>query len=199
MSETIDTRDISGVEHRVRLVQDEDCTSPRDFDCNIGKIVALSTRYDWPMEDGDTVSADRIASATQEYSFRAVSRWLRMFHGATMVLPLYIGGDDRPIAGTEFERARSYIGVTFDQPKTREITGVTQESIARGLKEDIEEYGRWATGDAYGWVVERRAPHPHPECKATHHADDWQHVDSCWGFIGYEYAESEARSALADL
>jgi hypothetical protein len=45
-------------------------------------------------------------------------------------------------------------------------------------KNVAEEYGRWANGETYGYTL---------------HDPDGNEVDSCWGFIGRENVEAEAK------
>ncbi|MGC2652285.1 MAG: hypothetical protein WA317_01495 [Mycobacterium sp.] len=204
--DVLDTREVDGVKYRVYLLPDEDAESPRDYDGNAGMIVCRPDRdYLWPSEDGDNVSAQEVGFAFRDEdsfglhhegrSFRAVARWLRMCHGATVVLPLYdassglsVGNvDDTPDAG-------DYVGVTFDQPSTRE--GIPEGHMVEALTVDVQEYARWATGEVYGYVVERQAPAAHPECHAVHAGEQWEQVDSLWALIGHEYAEKAALEAF---
>jgi hypothetical protein len=198
----LDTREVDGIEHRVYLVQDSDCESPRETDTSAGRIVAPSDRYEWPMEDGDTVTAYRVAQAIAEHHFHVVARWLRAFHGAQTVLPLYSDGPEgRPDAGHEdyTPECGNFIGVTFDQPSTRKVTGIGPDHMPVALQVDVSEFSEWATGECYGYVIEKAADEPHPDCHAVHDCDQWEQVDSLWGMVGHEYARDEAIRALNDL
>jgi len=191
----LDTRDVDGTEYRVYLEQDSDCENPRESgDAQVGRIVCVrSPRYLRPEESGDNVSASLVQSAIDDHSFRVVARWLRLFYGASTVLPLYSGGDDRPSAGdlTDSPDAGDYIGVTFDQPSTRRTTGVDNlEDIPTALSVEVDEFGEWARGETYGYVIERRDESEFGE---------WEQTDSLWGLIGDDYARSEALRALGDL
>jgi hypothetical protein len=207
MVDLLATRTIDGVEYRVYLEQDDGAESPREFgDCHAGVIVAARNRdYAWPAEDGDKITANYVQHAMDDHSFQGVARWLRMFYGASTVLPLYSKGyDSRLSAGdaSDTPDAGDYAGVTFDQPSTRETTGIPAEHMTEALSVDVDEYSRWAVGEVYGYVIERRpTTEPHPDCHAihVHDVDEWEHVDSLWGLIGDDYAEQEARRALAEL
>ncbi len=49
-----------------------------------------------------------------------------------------------------------------------------------GIKSAIQEFKQWAEGECYGIVIERECP----EC------GEWEATDeSCWGFIGWDYAK----------
>lgn len=210
--DVLDTREVDGVEHRVYLVQDQDCESPRESgDCQAGIMVTRSNRYSWPVEDCDVIrtrgstrllSGTRVAEMCGDHEFRVIARWLRTFYGANVVLPLYARYDDRPSAGDESDTpdAGSYIGVTFDQPSTRTVTGISPEAMAGALTTDVDEFSAWAVGECYGYVIER-AEHADSDRLALDMSDHagWEHVDSCWGFIGDEYARQEAIRALSDI
>lgn len=60
------------------------------------------------------------------------------------------------------------------------------ERYAQGC---LDEYVRWCNGDAYGCVV---------EVFSKHEDGSWEsvpaHYDSCWGFLGSEYAEEALKT-----
>lgn len=57
------------------------------------------------------------------------------------------------------------------------------EKYAQGC---LDEYEKWCNGECYGYVV------------GVYRQTDGQLVteDSCWGYIGYEYAERELREVM---
>jgi hypothetical protein len=55
--------------------------------------------------------------------------------------------------------------------------------------DDSTTIALWADGEVYGYVIESQCP----GCSG------WEHVDSCWGLYGYDYACQEAREALQSL
>lgn len=72
--------------------------------------------------------------------------------------------------------------------------------IKKNLEAEAKEYRQWASGEVYGYIVERRPL----DCPLFDDDDaGWEEVDSCWGFIGeiYEgayaspewYAERDAK------
>lgn len=192
--DVLDTREVDGVEHRVYLVQDDGCDSPRGYDSNAGVMVTVggprNPYYAWPAEDGE-VAASYVQCAVDDHAFRVVARWLRMFYGATVVLPLYSSGQEgRPAAGdvTDAPEAGDYIGITFDQPSTRRITGIELDDMPVALATDVDEYASWAVGDCFGYVIER----------ATE-SGEWEETASLWGLVGADYARGEARRALGDV
>lgn len=201
--DVLDTREIDGIEHRVYLAHDDDCESPREWgDCFVGRIVCLTSRdYVRPAEDGDVVSAHYVQCAIEDHDFRVVARWLRLFYGASTVLPLYSGFEDRPSAGNvdDSPDAGDYIGVTFDQASTRRVTGVEPADMPAALTGEVADFSEWARGETYGYVIERRADEPHPDCHAVHDAEQWEQTDSLWGMVGHEWARTSAIEALSYL
>ena len=205
---TIDEQTITGTrfEYRARVVQDtEPAIDPRKDYSNAGRIVALDAdwRTERPQEDGpdrySRANAASILDAIQDHSFPVVSRWLRVFHGATVVLPLYglLNGLQAGDPDAQ-DPADGYSGVTFDTPDSRvEICGDLIDpsarysskdlaQITRALVADVDTYTAWAAGNVYGWIVERRP---------VDSDDEWEDLDSVWGYIGEtEYPMSEAVS-----
>lgn len=67
--------------------------------------------------------------------------------------------------------------------------------IARTI---CDEYTSWCNGDAYGIITfRRRLPVDAPNCPVLipeqFAREVWEEEDSCWGFLGDEYAERTAR------
>lgn len=176
--------------------------NPRDNDCPVGRIVAISddSRISVPQEDGDDpysrANAASIVDAIQDHSFPVVSRWLRIFHGATTVLPLY-GYLDGLHAGSPdaTDPADGYSGVTFDTPATRKATGVLPDDTAHALAQDVDTYATWARGDVWGYIVQRG------EVDDETGETVWDEFgeDSCWGHIGEDWAREAARVGLDDF
>jgi hypothetical protein len=58
-----------------------------------------------------------------------------------------------------------------------------------------DEYTSWANGDVYGMIRwDRVAPPVVPFMEPGDFTDQWEEGDSCWGFIGYEYARTTAQT-----
>lgn len=201
---TLDEQTITGqqFEYRARVVQDtEPAIDPRKDYSNAGRIVALDgDRWDQrPQEDGpdrySRANAASILDAIQDHSFPVVSRWLRVFHGATVVLPLYGMLHGLQAGDPDAQNpADGYSGVTFDTPQSRQDTigeGLipTEREVPTmraALVADVDTYTAWAAGNVYGWIVERRP---------VDSGAEWEDLDSVWGYIGEtEYPMSEAVS-----
>ncbi len=76
-----------------------------------------------------------------------------------------------------------YVHVSRDRVlkeySTKRITAKIRAQVLALLKSEIKEYGSYVNGECYGYVIEDV---------------DGEQIDSCWGYIGYEYVQQEARS-----
>jgi hypothetical protein len=196
-----ETTATDGTPFRVILEPDTDRTDldPRKDYSNAGVMyVQTQRRYNVPQEADLGWASPDLDDAIDRHDFRVVARWLRIFHGATAVLPLY-----SPYSGNEFNisagdlddapEAGDYIGVTFDTAATRKDTGfVSPVRMAACLAADVATYRQWAEGDVWGYRVQRGTT-TDEETDSTEWYDD---EDSCWGFIDQQWAEEAAEEAL---
>jgi len=190
---------LDGHHYRVRLEQDPDADSPREFS-NTGIMVLSHRRYDLPRE-GDLTAV--IEDAFERGGYRLASRYLIVTGQALIVLPVfgYEHGSLHLSTGRHGVFADPWdsglAGLIYADPESvREGWGdqvPDMDTLAAALAAEVDEYDRWANGDVYGYIVERETV-PCEHCGRG--AGEWEHVDSCWGFIGAEYAEGAARDAL---
>lgn len=186
---------------RLQVVSDDDPShaDPRDA-TNVGVMMAeghrhyiLGDKRPVYLDDEARAAYNAAADAMVRAPFAVVARYLRIFWGATVVLPLGLydhGGVSMYVGGAIDPWDSGLVGVIFDTPGTRADTGVlTPEDIEAALRGEVEEYDRFLRGEVYGYVIERLSTCDHGDV----HSD---HVDSCWGYIGDEFAISEGRSAL---
>lgn len=71
----------------------------------------------------------------------------------------------------------SQLGMVFVAKKEWRLS----KSARKAALSKVEEWNQYLSGDVWGFVIED---------------ENGNHVDSCWGFYGREYAEQEAKSAL---
>jgi hypothetical protein len=200
-----ETTATDGTLFRVILEPDDSPMNPREDSAPAGMMYVIDQRnYIVPQEGG----IPGIDAAIIDHDFRVVARWLRVVHGATVVLPLYssYGRDFNVSAGDadDTPEAGNYIGVTFDTPDTRQemgFSGATLELTARALAADTQTYRQWADGDVWGYIVQRGTVTVWDDGDVSDVT--WNHAgtidDSCWGFIGQQWAEEAATEALDDL
>jgi hypothetical protein len=192
------------IEHEgytITLHYDQDPMSPRDQD-NVGIMFAEGHRgYELGDEkfqaglDGEYADAKRAFEHYHEnlprhLIFRAFLLYMKVYHGTTVMLPLglidhsgismYVGGGAHPMDPGGWDSG--LVGFIFDTAKRREVTGVAPEQVEEALRIEVSEYDKVLTGDVYGYTIVD--------------PDGDELDDSCWGFIGYEYATQEAKSAV---
>lgn len=174
---------------RLQVVADPEGTgNPReDYDC-LGVLVAHYHGYALPHEgDRPNTITDKLRES--DVGFRVVSRWLRMSHGASVVLPIFSSGGNelRLSAGTVDDDADAdgaAIGVIYDTPETRKglREGVAPEQIAAWLRTEVDQYTVWACGEMTAWEVQRLVGDPEQD-------EAWEPVESVSGY----YSTEEAR------
>lgn len=169
---------------RVRLQLDDSAEQP--YDDGATPILQLEAgRSDYV--GGHRAEAFNKQAAPYLDAFRAFEstgqqlevfeRYLRIFHGAVKVQGWHTG------------YSREYGYLAFDTAAWRESVGAP-DTLAD--EDYLAEVRAWAEGDVYGWVVEQDATHN------TEGEEDWQEVESCWGFYGRDYAEQAAKEALTN-
>ncbi len=62
------------------------------------------------------------------------------------------------------------------------ISPKLHEQVFNVLRQEVETYDQYLTGDVWGYTI------------ADRHGDI---IDSCWGFYGYDYCKQEAKSQMA--
>lgn len=186
-----------GANYRVRLEYDSDAEDPRTGYEPVTTFVLNVRQYSLPRE-GTLVA--RIEEAMDRGGFRLAARYLQAVHAVPVVLPVwgYEHGDLSLSAG---ERNGVYAdrwdsglaGLAYSTPQQvrdgwgGDCSDVTTDALEAALQADVAEYDAWLGGDVYGYVVER---------STTGRPEDWEEVDSCWGFIGYSWAVQAATEAV---
>lgn len=163
---------------------DDDPEDPRTWD-GLGVMACSHSRY--TLGD-DHPLTEPVIDALRRAPLRVVTRWLKVFHGATVVLPLYLY-DHSGIsmsAGTEATLAprgwdTSVVGLIFDTPEKREEWGTPLERVEEALRGEVETYSAYLEGMVYRY---------------TAYGEDGEEVSSCGGY--YEEADALA-DGLAEL
>ena len=126
---------------------------------------------------------DDVIDALKRAPGRTVARWLRVFHGATVVLPLYLLDHSgismsagSPSASDPGGWDTSMVGLIFDTPDKREEFGTALENIEAALHGEVEAYSAYLEGMVYRY---------------TAYGEDGEEVSSCGGYY-------EEEDALAD-
>ena len=167
---------------RLYIYQDEDAENPRKAWDQLGVMVCAHRRYDL----GDRQPTAQEQVALERGGFKLLSRYLKRTEGAVAVLPLglldhsgltmWVGG------GAHWSDAQGWDSGTVG------FAYITKDKAAEGspegpektLEQEVAEYDMYLRGDVYGYVIED---------------EQGEHVDSCWGFYGFDECLAEAKAA----
>lgn len=193
MSDSTETVATDG-ELAAMIVWDEyndENNDPRQYE-NLGVMAARGHR-EYLLGDQTDETQEVHDALVRTRKPNVVARWLKVYRGATVVLPLglidhsgisiYVGSGAHWCDPGGWDSG--LIGLIYDTPETRENTGAPLESIERQLRAEVAEYDRYLTGDVWGIRVTRETVD-----------GDTETLDECWGLLGREYAEQEARATL---
>lgn len=168
---------------------DDDPMSPRDAD---NATVMVCWHRDYTLGD-DTDEAKAIKAAIDGHDFTtskpntAIQRWLRIFHGATVVRPLYLlDHSGITIRTSKFAEDpggwdTSAVGFVFDTELRREVCGTEAESADEIIDVEVKAYATYLEGGYVGYTV------------LNARGDV---VDSCWGIDDLDFAKREAEAAV---
>ena len=106
---------------------------------------------------------------------------------ALVILPIYIYDHGSITITARYERYLQYPDKQWDAGQVGFIYAVAgmigetpSSDVAEILAREVDAYDRYLTGDVWGYVIED---------------EDGEHLDSCWGFYGLDYAREEATAA----
>lgn len=155
------------------IFHDEDCERPYQDDDGL-KIVILHRHYTNPSKDvGST------GDAVMQWAKDNAREWfvanLFMYEHGNVALR---AGERNPF-GDPWDSGQVGI-VALKKSEWGKGKGEKNAKRMEYAKNVAEEYGRWMNGECYGYQLKN--------------ADD-DDLDSCWGFIGMEYAMEEAKDA----
>jgi hypothetical protein len=175
--------------YRVRLEQDDSPEQP--YDDGAWPVLRISVSRYYPNPEHLNASGSRphdlddtVENAVSHWqttpsgrNWKLFEKWLRAYLGVTRV---------------EFFSSGDYWYVAYDSAAWRKWARVTAEQIAR--EDPLADWRAWVEGDVYGYVIEKRVTWRPVSCAADDDVtmDTWEHVNSCWGFYGYDYAKEVA-------
>lgn len=172
-------------EYRLKIVQDDDPWSPREWD-NLGTMAFFHKRYNL----GDTDGPQDVEGAIYiEESDQYISLPVYMYDHSGITI------STSPF-GCRWDSGKLGIIYVSKQDIKEEYGDCSEETVEKVLERlngEVETYDQYLRGDIWGYVVEK---------SKVYTAEDgdqilqWETVDSCWGFFGYEEAESEGQAML---
>lgn len=169
----------------VKIIHDTDAdyANPRENQTNLGTFLHWHRRYNL----GDAQISGQEDEAMRRGGMKLLMRYLTLVRGATVVIPVglldhsglhvWAGGGAHWSDSAGWDSGT--VGVIFDTPESRKETGAPLDTIERQLRAEVEEYDQFIRGEVYGYVV----------------AEGTSEEESCWGFIGLEYAKEAANEA----
>lgn len=157
----------------VKIIHDSDCEEPSSDDEAV-KIVICHRRFTNPSPD---VGGD--ADEVMEWVKANRKEWyvtnLFMYEHGNVALR---AGERNPF-GCQWDSGQVGI-IAIKKSEFGRGKGERNAKRLEWCKNIAEEYGQWMNGECYGYVIED---------------EDGEQLDSCWGYIGLDYAKEEANSA----
>lgn len=173
-----------GIEHRIRILSDDDAPNPREEYDNLSHMVTWHRNY----RLGD------------EQPSQSPDDWLEAFkenhkEGEYIMQPLYLYDHSGiTISTSAFSCAWDsgqigYVYLTKEAAEKELSCEAGWETAAKNrIEGDVQSYDDYLTGNVWGYVVESRI---------LEDDSDWSDEESCWGFIGdYEYCLEEAKGLV---
>ena len=168
------------MEHRLRIVRDDDASNPRT-DCDNPSTLLCWSRH----VEGDTrVNADNYETL-EELRKQEIPRdayvapvYAYVHSGVALSLGAFGCQFDSGIAGL--------IYMTHADAKENFGEDHTEEQIHNCFTAELAEYEAWIGGDAWGFVLEKVKT-----CDSCGNTE-YEEEDSCWGFLG------DAKEAIRD-
>ena len=166
---------------RVRIIREQDPMDPRDW-TNLGTLVCWHKNYEL---------GDEQPSATPEEYRDALPK-------GTTVFPLYLYDH----SGISLSMTLTYpyidawdagqVGFVVVTPERQKEVGTPDNLVSGCLEGELATYNQYLAGDVWGYLVEVRK-----HCDACGH-DEWEHVDSCWGFFGSDPLENGIGESIGE-
>lgn len=176
---------------KLRIMQDEDPMSPRDWD-NLGKMVCFHRRYNL----GDKHDL----KSSQFDGWGELREHIEKELGGVVILPLYLFDHSGITMSTDSSRFRACDSAGWDWGQVGFIYATREDILKSWMKErltlrlraravalleaEVHTYDQYLQGDVHGYVIED---------------DEGNHVDSCWGYFGEDEARAEGERALQAL
>lgn len=202
---------------RLRIIQDETPSNPREWaseDPNGIRLIFWHRRYNIGDEhsyDPDTFLQELAYEADADLEDRVYDLENRHYErliraGATskaacaliearleryiqealqdwLIVPVYMYDHSGVVLSTGSFGCRwdsGQVGFAVLSPEAQKDYGDPQKAI----EATVETYSQYVSGDCYGFILEEKKV-----CETCGH-EEWQEVDSCWGFFGSDPAEN---------
>jgi hypothetical protein len=169
MSETLSFKTAPGF--TAQIMHDDDCERPYGDDEGV-KLVVLHRNYLDPAKGALGRTADEVAAWMKENAREWYFANLYMYEHSGVA---YRAGMSNPFSCPWDSGQVGIVALKkSDWGRGKGERNAKRLEYARTV---AEEYGRWANGECYGYIL---------------HDPDGNERDSCWGHIGYEWVTEEA-------
>ena len=175
---------------RVKLYHDDDAfhLDPRKDRDNLGRLICCHRRYKLGDVHGFTVDTEgsdgwaELRDLIEDEEPVAVITPVFMYDHSGLAFRLGGGFSDVDSAGWDWGQV-GWCYVT--EAAARDEYGPSWRDrlseLMALLKSELDEYGAWCSGEVYGYRV---------------FDPQGEEQDACWGYIGYQWAQTAARDAL---
>lgn len=178
-SDSVDTYEHAGF--TIRIEYDADSENPRQW-CNLATLWIEPDRGYIDLSDshaGGDLDEHVQDFVGQLYDYRMlrdepeeVARLIEKHHPGSVAEPVYL---DRH-KGVGYVLAETIRKEYSRKRISAEIRGRVRD----GINVEARTLDEWGRGEVYGYVIEDQ---------------DGEHVDSCWGFMPYDYCKSQAEES----
>jgi len=164
------------IERRVRIEPDCHAENPREgWDGNVGRMVCWHSRHFL----GDEHDYAQPIDFLEDVNF-----------GDCVALTLYLydhGGITMRTTPFDCPWDSGQVGwIVCDEKTLREEFNGDRDRAEKALRAEVAVYDAYISDDVYGFIVEERD------------GDDWEEVDSCWGFYGHDIHANGIADHLGD-
>jgi len=166
--------------YRLKLIQDSDCMNPREWD-NLGTFVGWHRDYNIGDEQPSCDPSEYLADLPDDEVILNVYAYE---HGGIVYStdPFACAWDSGQVGFIHCSSSHQF------------AAGMDRDAIEACLRSEVEIFSQWASGDVYGYVVEKWEP---ADCGDPDHGE-WVETDSCWGFYGTDWQANGIYDALPD-
>jgi len=179
---------------------DENPTDPRN-DSNLGIMLCFHTRYNL----GDKTEEQTTDFESWKEVREHIATKLNAYEGVILPLFLYdhsglsikVGSFDGLLPQGHARFDSGQVGYIYTTKIQLDEIGIkkkdrTKENITKILNQEVETYCKYLSGDIYGYQITKSV-----QCDKCEHTKE-EHIDSCWGFYGYDHAVGEMERVLKE-
>jgi len=170
MTEIIETIKSNNYVANIRI--DDSPFNPREDD-NFGTLIAFHSNYN--LSDNQDFTKEELLEHIQKEGILSLPVYMYEHSGiALRTTPFNCKWDS------------GQIGYIFVSLEDIEKEGWTKNQAEKCLVSEIEEYSQYCNGEVYGYQIYNKK-----DCESC--SDD---IDSCWGYIGYEWVQEAVKDQL---